>query len=235
MDVRRCATGTHGAAGRRARAVDRGLLSAARCEVPTTCRRRCDRVPVRQPADRTLLRRGRRAGRHARDPLRRDRPGSGLGVSRRRFPHFGALTSHRTRRRRCRTRSLEDGSGSTTWTRGRGPCATTRRGGSYAVDLPLDPMHGTVGVAPAAFEARSTLVPDAHGGNMDTPEMRPVSPATWASTWTARSSRSATGTAGRARASVRRRRSRRRWTTVWPIDLIKGVAPPGRAWSPTTT
>jgi acetamidase/formamidase len=33
-------------------------------------------------------------------------------------------------------------------------------------------MHGTVGVAPAAFEARSSLVPDAHGGNMDTPEMR---------------------------------------------------------------
>ena len=38
--------------------------------------------------------------------------------------------------------------------------------------LPLDPMHGTVGVAPALFEARSSLVPDAHGGNMDTPEMR---------------------------------------------------------------
>jgi amidase len=40
------------------------------------------------------------------------------------------------------------------------------------VVMPLDPMHGTVGVAPAAFEARSSLVPDAHGGNMDTPEMR---------------------------------------------------------------
>jgi acetamidase/formamidase len=38
--------------------------------------------------------------------------------------------------------------------------------------LPLEPMHGTVGVAPASFEARSSLVPDAHGGNMDTPEMR---------------------------------------------------------------
>ena len=44
--------------------------------------------------------------------------------------------------------------------------------GSYEVQLPLDPMHGTVGVAPAAFEARSSLVPEAHGGNMDTPEMR---------------------------------------------------------------
>jgi acetamidase/formamidase len=40
------------------------------------------------------------------------------------------------------------------------------------LEMPMDPMHGTVGVAPAAFEARSALVPDAHGGNMDTPEMR---------------------------------------------------------------
>jgi acetamidase/formamidase len=46
------------------------------------------------------------------------------------------------------------------------------RRGDLLVELPLDPMHGTVGVAPAAFEARSSLVPDAHGGNMDTPEMR---------------------------------------------------------------
>jgi acetamidase/formamidase len=46
------------------------------------------------------------------------------------------------------------------------------RRGDLAVELPLDPMHGTVGVAPGAFEARSSLVPDAHGGNMDTPEMR---------------------------------------------------------------
>jgi acetamidase/formamidase len=45
-------------------------------------------------------------------------------------------------------------------------------GGDHTVDLPLDPMHGTVGVAPGGFEARSSLVPDAHGGNMDTPEMR---------------------------------------------------------------
>jgi acetamidase/formamidase len=46
------------------------------------------------------------------------------------------------------------------------------RNGDFAKDLPLDPMHGTVGVAPAGGEARSSLVPDAHGGNMDTPEMR---------------------------------------------------------------
>jgi acetamidase/formamidase len=43
---------------------------------------------------------------------------------------------------------------------------------SYAVHLPLDPMHGTVGVAPPLGEARSSLTPGSWGGNMDTPEMR---------------------------------------------------------------
>lgn len=42
----------------------------------------------------------------------------------------------------------------------------------HSVELPLDPMHGTVGLAPASFEAKSSLVPDYYGGNMDTPEMR---------------------------------------------------------------
>jgi acetamidase/formamidase len=43
---------------------------------------------------------------------------------------------------------------------------------ALATPLPLDPMHGTVGVAPTGFEARSSLVPGDFGGNMDTPEMR---------------------------------------------------------------
>ena len=42
----------------------------------------------------------------------------------------------------------------------------------FQVDLPLDPMHGTVGVAPALGEVRSSLAPGDWGGNMDTPEMR---------------------------------------------------------------
>ena len=36
----------------------------------------------------------------------------------------------------------------------------------------MAPMLGTVGVAPAGREVRSSLVPDKFGGNMDTPEMR---------------------------------------------------------------
>ena len=50
-------------------------------------------------------------------------------------------------------------------------CRFTARRGSFFVDLPMDPMHGTVGVAPSNLEVRSALVPDAFGGNMDTPEM----------------------------------------------------------------
>ncbi len=42
----------------------------------------------------------------------------------------------------------------------------------FTAALPLDPMHGTVGVAPPLGEARSSLTPGDWGGNMDTPEMR---------------------------------------------------------------
>jgi acetamidase/formamidase len=41
-----------------------------------------------------------------------------------------------------------------------------------SVGLPLEPFLGTIGVAPAANEARNVLVPEAFGGNMDTPEAR---------------------------------------------------------------
>jgi acetamidase/formamidase len=40
------------------------------------------------------------------------------------------------------------------------------------LDLPMDPMHGTVGVAPPLHEVRSSLAPGSWGGNMDSPEVR---------------------------------------------------------------
>src|SRR6185295_15946151 len=43
---------------------------------------------------------------------------------------------------------------------------------AFQAELPLDPMHGTVGVAPPLGEVRSSLTPGSWGGNMDTPEMR---------------------------------------------------------------
>lgn len=51
-------------------------------------------------------------------------------------------------------------------------CRFEANEGDFTVDLPMVPMHGTIGVAPANLEVRSTLVPDAYGGNMDTPEMQ---------------------------------------------------------------
>jgi len=86
------------------------------------------------------------------------------------FPLFGALTST------LRTVTLQDPLPEVVWLyevdRARRLVRFEARNGDYSVELPMDPMHGTVGVAPAFGEARSTLVPDAHGGNMDTPEMR---------------------------------------------------------------
>ena len=46
------------------------------------------------------------------------------------------------------------------------------RDSTFTAALPLDPMHGTVGVAPGLGEVRSALTPGDWGGNMDTPEMR---------------------------------------------------------------
>ena len=85
-------------------------------------------------------------------------------------PLFGALTSTHA------TATLQEPLPEVVWiyeldTKRRAVTFRAARG-DHSVELPMDPMHGTVGLAPAAFEARSSLVPDAHGGNMDTPEMR---------------------------------------------------------------
>jgi amidase len=86
------------------------------------------------------------------------------------FPHFGALTGTHT------TATLHPALDQLVWRYDVDVAAGTvryqARRGDYSVELPLDPMHGTAGVAPAAFETRMTIVPDVHGGNMDTPELR---------------------------------------------------------------
>lgn len=46
------------------------------------------------------------------------------------------------------------------------------RDGKHAWDVPLAPFLGCLGVAPAAAEVRSTIVPGPFGGNMDCPEVR---------------------------------------------------------------
>ncbi|WP_375504071.1 acetamidase/formamidase family protein, partial [uncultured Jatrophihabitans sp.] len=85
-------------------------------------------------------------------------------------PLFGALTSTH------QTATLQPALPEVVWIweldRVKRTCRFAARDSDATVELPMDPMHGTVGVAPANLEVRSALVPDAHGGNMDTPEMR---------------------------------------------------------------
>jgi acetamidase/formamidase len=86
------------------------------------------------------------------------------------FPHFGALTATH------HTAMLHDPLEEIVWVyeidREKGTCLFRPRRGGPEVELPLDPMHGTIGVAPAANEVFASITPGAHGGNMDTPEMR---------------------------------------------------------------
>jgi acetamidase/formamidase len=86
------------------------------------------------------------------------------------IPFFGGLTST------DRTATLQDPLPERTWIyevdTERWTVGFQAQASDLWVELPMDPMLGTVGVAPAAGEVRSSLVPDMFGGNMDTPEMR---------------------------------------------------------------
>jgi acetamidase/formamidase len=86
------------------------------------------------------------------------------------FPHFGALTTTHS------TAMLHPALEERVWLYdvdvAAGLCRFHARKSDFSVELPLDPMHGTVGVAPAANEVLMSITPAAHGGNMDTPEMR---------------------------------------------------------------
>jgi acetamidase/formamidase len=85
-------------------------------------------------------------------------------------PLFGALTSTKF------TPTLQPPLPERTWLYAvdatAGSVKYTALDSEFSVDLPLEPFLGTVGVAPAASEARNVLVPEAFGGNMDTPEAR---------------------------------------------------------------
>jgi acetamidase/formamidase len=86
------------------------------------------------------------------------------------IPFFGGLTGT------DRVATLQDPLPDTTWIyeldRARNTVTFAARHTDLRVDLPVEPMLGTVGVAPAGGEVRSSLVPERFGGNMDTPQMR---------------------------------------------------------------
>ena len=85
-------------------------------------------------------------------------------------PLFGALTSTKF------TPTLQPALPERTWVyavdRAAGDVMYRALDSDYEVRLPLEPFLGTIGVAPEAGEARNVLVPEAFGGNMDTPEAR---------------------------------------------------------------
>lgn len=86
------------------------------------------------------------------------------------FPHFGALTpTHETA-------MLADALEERVWFYDLDLESWTARfrakRSDFELSVPLDPMHGTVGVAPASGEVRLVVTPSTHGGNMDTPEAR---------------------------------------------------------------
>lgn len=85
-------------------------------------------------------------------------------------PLFGALTGTKY------TATLQDALPERTWLyevdRAAREVIFRALDSDHIVRLPLEPFHGTIGVAPAAFERRNVLVPEAFGGNMDTPEAR---------------------------------------------------------------
>jgi acetamidase/formamidase len=86
------------------------------------------------------------------------------------IPFFGGLTGT------DRVFTLQQPLPDTTWIyeldRARNTVTFAARDGDLTVELPVEPMLGTVGVAPAGGEVRSSLVPDRFGGNMDTPQMK---------------------------------------------------------------
>ncbi|MBP1781825.1 acetamidase/formamidase [Micromonospora sp. HB375] len=86
------------------------------------------------------------------------------------FPYFGALTST------PHTATLQPPLDERVWVYHIDPTAGVVRyratTSGHTVELPLDPMIGTIGVAPAAMETRATIVPDYYGGNLDTPHLR---------------------------------------------------------------
>ncbi|MDP9466874.1 MAG: acetamidase/formamidase family protein [Actinomycetota bacterium] len=86
------------------------------------------------------------------------------------IPFFGGMTST------DRVVTLQDALPDLTYIyeldRARATVTFAAKSSDLRIDLPLEPMLGTVGVAPAGREVRNSLVPDRFGGNMDSPQMR---------------------------------------------------------------
>ena len=96
-------------------------------------------------------------------------PARAYGISSQ-FPGFGALSGT------DRTAVLQPDLPERVWfyevDRGKNVARTRSSDGKRSWEVPLAPFLGCLGVSPPHGEARSTIVPDNFGGNMDCPEVR---------------------------------------------------------------
>ncbi len=96
-------------------------------------------------------------------------PARAYGISSQ-FPGFGALSGT------DRTAVLQPDLPERVWfyevDRARNVARTRSSDGKRSWEVPLAPFLGCLGVSPPHGEARSTIVPDNFGGNMDCPEVR---------------------------------------------------------------
>jgi acetamidase/formamidase len=139
------------------------------------------------------------------------------------FPHFGALTTTHS------TAMLHPALEERVWMYdvdvAAGTCRFTARNADVSLDLPLDPMHGTVGVAPAAGEVLMSITPAAHGGNMDTPELRAGVTAYFAVNVPGGMLSIGDGHARQGEGEVCGTAVEAAMSTVVVVDLLKGQAP----------
>ncbi|MEU3453544.1 acetamidase/formamidase family protein [Micromonospora sp. NPDC006766] len=83
-------------------------------------------------------------------------------------PNFGALSGTRL------SPNLQPETSEHVWIWSVDPATgtvRTRTADDRELAVPLRPFHGTVGVAPAHGEVRTSAVPDAYGGNLDVPAL----------------------------------------------------------------
>ena len=87
-------------------------------------------------------------------------------------------------------------------------------------------MHGTVGVAPAANEVIMSITPAAHGGNMDTPELRAGTTAYFGVNVEGGMLSIGDGHARQGEGEVCGTAVEAAMRTTVVVDLVKGQAPP---------
>jgi acetamidase/formamidase len=139
------------------------------------------------------------------------------------FPLFGALTATHA------TAMLHEPLEERVWMYdvdvAAGTCRFRARRSDFSVELPLDPMHGTVGVAPAASEVLMSITPAAHGGNMDTPETRAGTTAYFGVNVEGGMLSIGDGHARQGEGEVCGTAVEAAMNTVIVVDLVKGGAP----------